>query len=297
MRQCWSLAVMVVAALVARPGGAQPAASADEHAACMQAFEQTQLLRKSGELLAAREQVRRCMAGGCLEVVSAKCAGWLGELDQQIPSIVVRVVDADGTPLPVTGLLLDQAPAPELRAGRAREIDPGQHALSAELEGGERLELSAVVLEGRKNQLFELRRPAPEPAPAPPVEPTPPAAAPAPAPATPPTDTADAGLSGLGLAAWISFGVGLAGVSVGAITGAIALDSAAECEEIDCTGEQIDERAVVADVSTAAFVVGGVGLLSAVTFAMIDSIDDEPASAARLRLVLTPTSAALRGSF
>ena len=70
---------------------ASPAAEgADKSSiACIQAAEEGQSARSTGDLLHARDEFTRCSAHDCPTVLRHDCATWLDETVRQIPSIVI----------------------------------------------------------------------------------------------------------------------------------------------------------------------------------------------------------------
>src|SRR5215510_3782007 len=80
---------------------------------CVDAATLGQTRRDEGKLLAAREQMVRCSREECT-VVKAFCARWLTEIEQQIPSVVVRVTDSDGS---------DRTDAKATMDGRSMRLD------------------------------------------------------------------------------------------------------------------------------------------------------------------------------
>lgn len=92
--------------------------------------------------------------------------------------------------------------------------------------------------------------------------------------------------------AWIGFGLAAVGVGVGAGFGVLALDTEAEleaaCPTFTCDPADralADDAGLFADVSTASFVVGGVGAAFGVVWLIVAAATDEPspeASAPRI---------------
>ncbi|MBW2457789.1 MAG: hypothetical protein JRI68_25010 [Deltaproteobacteria bacterium] len=84
---------------------------------------------------------------------------------------------------------------------------------------------------------------------------------------------------------YAGFGVAAVGVMVGAITGAISLDAAAQakdyCEGDACTPEAeepLNESRTLAHVSTAGFVIGGLGAAAGATALILTLLEDGEAS-------------------
>ncbi|MEO6420602.1 MAG: hypothetical protein ABIP39_14405, partial [Polyangiaceae bacterium] len=63
---------------------------------CVNAAEQAQRLRRDGHLRSARESLVACARETCPGPVRVDCKQWLGEVDADLPSIVVRALEDDG---------------------------------------------------------------------------------------------------------------------------------------------------------------------------------------------------------
>ena len=108
---------------------------------------------------------------------------------------------------------------------------------------------------------------------------------------------------GFPVIATIALAVGAVGLGVGAVTGALTLSKAsdikAECDGDRCPAAQeseADDAKTLGNVSTAMFVVGGIATTLGVVLLVIDLSSDSGGDTA-LQLNVTPTGAALRGSF
>jgi hypothetical protein len=158
-------------------------------------------------------------------------------------------------------------------------VDPGEHRLEVSAPNKKTLNLTLAVAPGPAEipcdipRLEDLPPPPPPvmaaPLPAPVVHPAP-AQAPAPAPAP---ETAEPESGGVPTWAWVSLGVGAAGLVAGAVTGSMALSKAtqlkAACgEDKVCPadqGDSLDTALTLADISTGSFIVGAVGTAIGVT--------------------------------
>ena len=105
--------------------------------------------------------------------------------------------------------------------------------------------------------------------------------------------------------AWVSYGVGAAGLAVG-VVGLIGarsaqekLDDPALCNAqkacLPAAQEHIDSESFNKTLSLAGFVVGGLGIAAGTTFLLIPGSED--GQPAQLEAYLTPSSGGLRGSF
>src|SRR5260221_7865258 len=143
-------AVLLPLGMHAAPALADPAADMPE--ICASAAERGQAARHAGRLLHARDELRVCGADICPAVVQQDCLRWLSEIDQELPSVIVRARDAEdrdviGVRVHANGQLLVDG-----LDGRAIPLDPGQYELRYETRSG------AVMEEAILLRLGEQRR-------------------------------------------------------------------------------------------------------------------------------------------
>ncbi len=143
------------------------------------------------------------------------------------------------------GLVLGQ---PSL--GIPLPVDPGPHAIVVKVKGRQDATTQLRLAEGESTRIE--------------VEPGP-AAGSAPAVATPASDKSSGGSTSP--LVFIGFGVAVAGVAVGSITGAMALgagdDAKTACPDLKCRDQKALDEAhsgqTLGTISTIAFIAGGVG--------------------------------------
>jgi hypothetical protein len=63
----------------------------DPSTACLQAHRDSQRLMRSASLIEAKHAMATCAARICPALVQTDCAGWLTDIDREIPSVVLRV--------------------------------------------------------------------------------------------------------------------------------------------------------------------------------------------------------------
>lgn len=136
------------------------ASTTEEHRALMVAG---QLMRSDGKLLRAREILRDCASQACdgeeaeCRIIRGFCGDRAREVEAELPSIRVDVVDELGSPLPLAGVELDGR---SVHHGDRVELDPGRFTLRAtwlgrggrtevELVRGAHLERARVVIDLR----------------------------------------------------------------------------------------------------------------------------------------------------
>lgn len=190
-------------------------ARADVQAECVSAYDQTQALRKQGNLVEARQRALACSQPTCPGVVSKDCAQWLGEIDASLPTVVFSA-ELDGNDTAAVRVLLDGKPITDRLDGKAVSIDPGEHSVRFEMAGADPIEQTVVIAQGQKDRsiraAFKSKKAAssaPSPASAP--VPSPPADTAMPLAEAPP----DAPAGGVPAWAWVIGGVGVASAGVG----------------------------------------------------------------------------------
>jgi hypothetical protein len=249
--------------------------------------------------LAAQERANRILADAKPKIAQLKIA-------ITAPPNADFVVRVDGAIVPTANLNAN------------RPIDPGPHVVEA---SGPRLlamKTKVTLPEGGSDsvalalQLDPNAPPLVEPAPAAPVIlPPVPGGLPPPPPPPPPAHASR-------VPAYVTLGVGAAGVVVGAITGALAigdkssLSSACGPSKVCGPSEEsaLSSAKTMATVSTVAFIVGGVGLAAGGTLFFTNNFNDwgrgggsattdrtRRAAGGYIQTYLTATGGGLRGEF
>lgn len=259
-------------------------------------------LAASGALLEARDRAREIQRSAPapgeppIQATSRERAGALAiELDERLPSLSIKRFDAprdlsvtlDGTPVLAEAVFL------------ARKVNPGKHLIEASAPGyaDAHLELTLSEKENREATLVMLPGVSAKAKPTTPALPGPDVG---PAPKTPlPQDTSS---GTLGIPFWITAGVGVLGIGTGAITGLMAMSKANQvkstCLDKVCPTSNeatLDASRTLGNVSTAAFIVGGLGAAGAVTLLLLRP--ESPAKTARTRIFPGLGSIALEGTF
>lgn len=212
-------------------------------------------------------------------------------LKARIPSLVPKLADADPAGVKV---LVDEAEIPSAALGQPRRVDPGTHVVRVLKDDKELARVEVKLAEGETREVVltvpkgttETSKPPAVPTPAPP----PPAGPAVPEPARIPT--------------WgfVGLGVGVAGVVVGGVAGVVAWSRLGKAKD-QCASDKscppeassdLDTSRRAGNVSTLAFVVGGVGLAA---FGVSLLVRERPV--ARVGLVVVPGVAgvSLGGAF
>ncbi len=255
--------------------------------ACVQSFIAAQRLRKKGELFSARIELVSCAQQQCPDVTKPQCAKWLQEVEAALPSILIVANGTDGNTTADVRVYVDGRLVRDKLDGRPVYIDPGKHKLRFEHQNAEAIEQELLISEGQKSVQvpvsFARKAGAPQP-------PTPP----------PPEDTVET--STVSPLVYVGFGLGAVGLIVGTVTGAMSLSKASELhdecpqmgpEEWICPEErhsEMDTAYTLAHVSTASFIIAGVGVgLGLVSLFAFGSNSDEADESAHKGILVSPT--------
>jgi hypothetical protein len=157
----WFLAAgVVLATSQANAQTAEPALSSvgsveEQRAACATGFEQSQVLRRSGELKASRLELLKCVQEICQQAVQNECTRWLSEVEQQMPSVVIAAT-AGGQDRTHIGIEVDGAAIAAVADGSALELDPGPHTLRFMYGNYPTVQKKLVLRVGEKLRIIEV---------------------------------------------------------------------------------------------------------------------------------------------
>lgn len=143
------LAIAIVAA-VGTPSVCTSEARGDDTESCIASHEQSQILRKDGKLRAAREQMVNCSRDACPKLLRKECSGWLAEMEEAIPSVVIEAKGPDGQDVVEMKVSLDGQLLTDKLDGRALNVDPGVHVFKFEIPKVKPREEKIVIREGQK---------------------------------------------------------------------------------------------------------------------------------------------------
>ncbi|MCK6586192.1 MAG: tetratricopeptide repeat protein [Polyangiaceae bacterium] len=184
----------------------------------------------------------------------------LATVRRRTPKVMVVLVHLEGTPAASSvGVMLDGA---SVKMGEIA-VNPGAHTLRATAENAEPIERSFTIAEASTQNIrlaFRMRSPAI--APLPPIESA--------------EEAGEEPSKGSLIPAIAAFSVGALGLSVGAITGAVSMSQVNDLES-RCTGNlcspdaqpEADSAGMLGNVSTASFIVGGVGVAAGVVLLFV----------------------------
>lgn len=265
------LTALAVSASMAAPA----AAYADTKSECSNAYDQTQFLRKAGQLQAARAQSEMCTRSVCAEFVRNDCSTWMTEIDAALPSVIIVATDPSGAPVREVTVTVDGKAWLTKLDGTARPLDPGTHQFRYEFDGHLPIERVVVVREGEKDKRVSIQFTSPAGG-APIADRNRPV----------PPDTAITEPGSPSPAPLVLIGVGGGFVLLGAIFGGVVLYEKSVTDEHCsdqlqlCDADGIaagDTGRVLGPLTTVSFAVGGVGLATGIVWAVVRS---RPANAA-----------------
>jgi hypothetical protein len=287
-----ALAPVVAAALAS----ASTAAADVTKAACVTANASAQDLRRDGKLAEAREQLRICNDPKCPAIVRTDCTKRLDEVEAAQPTVVFDAKDGAGADLTAVKVSVDGKVLADRLVGSALQVNPGEHTFTFEVAGQPPVSRHLVLREGEKERHEQVvLGAAATPAPASP--PPPPAALPVTPLEMAPAPASTGGLGGQKTLGLVLGGVGVAGLAVGGVFGALTA-SAISAQKNDCASAtncsnfaqaQSDHSTWSTDgtISTAAFIAGGALVaVGAVLFFTAKRPAEQPAATS---LVVTPS--------
>jgi hypothetical protein len=233
----------------------------------------------NGHLIGSQEAYNRIVRTGTPPGAPQVFVNAVEDAKKEIDVVSARVPKATIT---VSGcdnphVTLDDVPMSNAALGIKRPVDPGTHTVKATADGCKPGETSFTVAEGKEAEApVKLEKAAgatagtPPPTNPPPGNPppgNPPPGNPPPSNPPPGADTGTGGGSTQKTLGFVALGVGGVGLIAGAITGIIASGKASDlkavCTNGICPASQdgnINSYKTVGAISTAGFIVGGVGI-------------------------------------
>src|SRR5580700_677011 len=126
------------------------AASADDKDDCFNAAENAQKLKTDKKPSQARPALITCSRDVCPQQVRADCVKWLGEVDRDMSTVVVRARDANGHDVIDVKVFVDGELLLSKLQGTAVTVDPGPHKVRYEFPSGKTVEEDVLIAEGEK---------------------------------------------------------------------------------------------------------------------------------------------------
>jgi uncharacterized iron-regulated membrane protein len=227
-------------------------------AQCIDANTKGQDLRRDGKLSAAREVLRTCATPSCPAILSDDCAKRLDELDRAQPTIIFDAKDGSGRDLILVKVTVDGVPLADKLEGTALQVDPGEHVFVFTEPDQAPVTRTFVLKEGDKERR---ERVVIGPALVPAVTPQPSRAS-----SSPPGESRG-GMGTQEILGLVTGGVGVVGVVLGVVFGAMTLSEASQ-QQKDCASatnclhysEAASDHSTGATdrtISTVGFIAGG----------------------------------------
>ncbi len=220
-------------------------AFADGKDTCINAYEQTQTLRKDGKLITARQQALSCAKGDCPALLSKDCTKWSSELEAQTPSVVIEAKSPTGADVQAVSVKVDGVALTEKLDGKPIQVDPGSRVFRFEMDGAAPIEKTVVLKEGEKSHKIPIAF--------------------APLAATTPTPS-DSNDRPIPTAVWVFGGVSIAALATSAVFTIDGLGKKSDLESCKprCNADDVDAmntRFTFADVALGAGVVAAAATL------------------------------------
>jgi hypothetical protein len=266
-------ALSVLGSALAPLSFASDARADDTKRACVAASTDGQTLQKADKLIEARDKLHFCASSSCPEIVRSRCTRWLSDLDAEIPSVIVRAKDAEGSDILDIDVTID---GHAITAGRQETLDPGEHVVVVTRPDGQTKQEKFLLVDGERARVLTVHL----------GEHAPPPAAPSASPQD--KDKADEGQrGGIPTGAWV-----LGGLSLVAFGGAVFFYAQAASDfnqaQKTCSpscGSSVTQPVLVnEDLSYVSIGVGVAALGGAIAWALLD----HPPKPAKSAAVYTP---------
>src|SRR5450432_3815483 len=100
--------------------------------ACSSAYTKGQEDRLAGRLFSAREAFKVCAGASCPGAIAADCRHWKSEVEADLPTVRLKVTDAQGAPIANLTLSADGIGMPDIVLTQPVILEAGQHVLRFE---------------------------------------------------------------------------------------------------------------------------------------------------------------------
>lgn len=244
------VAAVLAVALAAGAAHADDPTTAD----CLGASENSLKLGNEQKLRAERAQLLVCAAATCPADIRKECLRHVDEVNAQIPTIIFAVKDTAGNDLSAVKVTMDGEVLAERLQGVGLSMDPGEHTFTFEAPGQGVVTKKLIIAAGQKDRREQINF----------------GAATTTTTTDVPVSPSSGGLGTQKKIALVTGGLGIVGVGLGTVFGLIAMgkksDAQNECPNQCTTPDGVskwNDAATAGNVSTVAFIVGGVALAGA----------------------------------
>jgi len=137
-----------------------PVPAAADTKTCVASHASAQREAKAGRLTQAAQLYTACGSDNtCPEQLRAECSELLDKVKTSVPSVIFSALDGKGADVSNVKVYIDEALLIDGLDGRSVELDPGNYHFRFVLPDQSELSLDALVREGEKNRLLQVRAP------------------------------------------------------------------------------------------------------------------------------------------
>jgi hypothetical protein len=260
---------------------------------CLEAAEGSLALNSEHQLLAERAALLVCASEACPAEIRKECLRRTEANNAAIPTVIFEYKDATGQDMSDVSVTVDGQALAEKLTGTPLEVDPGAHVFQFLVPNQPVIERKFVLSTGQKNRREVIRAASPS------------SSVTAAETNSKPQSHGSSGLGSQRIAALVTGGIGVVGVAVGSVFGALAMSrktkAEAACPESKCVNEgdskKWDDAYMAGNVSTFAFVAGGVGLAAGAILWFTASPHPRGNEAAQTFVGVGPGMVQLKGAF
>jgi hypothetical protein len=134
-----------------------PSVLADDKTECLDAYEKAQRVRQESKLRESKKQLAVCARDACPTSIRKDCGRWLDEVEQAMPSVILRATDANGADLRDVSVTMDGESIASSITGTSIPVDPGPHKFVFTPAGGASVTVDAVIAEGEKRRTVAMQ--------------------------------------------------------------------------------------------------------------------------------------------
>ena len=117
---------------------------------CAASYVAGQVARKDGRLREARTKFAVCASAVCPAALQKDCKPWGAQLDKDVPTLAVAVIDDAGADVSGAAITVDASALPPTGA---LALDPGEHVVRVEASGMKPTEERVTLAVGERRQL------------------------------------------------------------------------------------------------------------------------------------------------
>jgi hypothetical protein len=139
-RAAFSLGMMLCLGALSRSAHADVSVEA-----CSDAYTKGQEERLAGRLFSARGQFAICSDSTCPGAIVRDCKQWQGEVDADLPTVVVKATDSAGNPVDSLSVSVDGASVRAEDLARPIVLDAGPHQVRFEAPGYDPAQINAAL--------------------------------------------------------------------------------------------------------------------------------------------------------